>query len=109
MNKANIDEFGSPRLSFTIGIRTVLDVGASGVTVDLRYNAGLANPKCTPGIFSLTTEPGKVMYSAYINKLTLQSMTASHRMILNRHTVLSHTKETGFFSDYFKTQKTANT
>lgn len=42
MNKANIDEFGSPRLSFTMGIGTVLDVGASGVTVDLRYNAGLA-------------------------------------------------------------------
>lgn len=42
INKANIDEFGSPRLSFTIGIGTVLDVGASGLTVDLRYNAGLA-------------------------------------------------------------------
>ena len=42
MNKANMDEFGSPRLSFTMGIGTVLDVGASGLTVDLRYNAGLA-------------------------------------------------------------------
>ena len=42
INNANIDEFGSPRLSFTMGIGTVLDVGASGVTVDLRYNAGLA-------------------------------------------------------------------
>lgn len=42
VNEANFDEFGSPRLSFTIGIGTVLDAGPSGVTVDLRYNAGLA-------------------------------------------------------------------
>ena len=42
MNKANIDEFGSPRLSFTLGIGTVLDAGPSGITLDLRYNAGLS-------------------------------------------------------------------
>lgn len=41
LNKANIDAFGSPRLAFTIGIGTVLN-GASGITVDLRYNAGLS-------------------------------------------------------------------
>lgn len=42
INKANIDEFGSPSVSFTIGIGTVLDAGRSGITVDLRYNAGLS-------------------------------------------------------------------
>ena len=42
LNKADFDEFGSPRLSFTIGIGTVLGVGPSGITVDLRYNAGLS-------------------------------------------------------------------
>jgi opacity protein-like surface antigen len=42
LNKAELDAFGSPRLSFTMGIGTVLDVGPSGITVDLRYNAGLS-------------------------------------------------------------------
>jgi hypothetical protein len=42
VNKAELDAFGSPRLSFTMGIGTVLDAGPSGITVDLRYNAGLS-------------------------------------------------------------------
>lgn len=42
INRADIDAFGSPRVSFTMGIGTVLDAGRSGITVDLRYNAGLA-------------------------------------------------------------------
>lgn len=42
VNTANIDEFKSPRLAFTIGVGTVLDAGPSGITLDLRYNAGLA-------------------------------------------------------------------
>ena len=42
LNKADFNGFGSPRLSFTIGIGTVLDAGPSGITLDLRYNAGLS-------------------------------------------------------------------
>jgi hypothetical protein len=42
VNKADLDVFGSPRLSFAIGIGTVLNAGPSGITVDLRYNAGLS-------------------------------------------------------------------
>lgn len=42
LNKATIDELASPRVSFTIGIGTVLDAGPSGITLDLRYNAGLS-------------------------------------------------------------------
>lgn len=41
-NKADFDKFDSPRLAFTIGVGTVLDAGPSGITVDLRYNAGLS-------------------------------------------------------------------
>lgn len=41
MNKADIDQFGSPRVSFTIGLGTVLEAGVTGITVDLRYHAGL--------------------------------------------------------------------
>lgn len=42
LNRATIDQFSSPRVSFTIGIGTVLDAGPSGITLDLRYNAGLS-------------------------------------------------------------------
>lgn len=42
LNKATIDQFASPSVSFTIGIGTVLDAGPSGITLDLRYNAGLS-------------------------------------------------------------------
>ncbi|MEO5600932.1 MAG: outer membrane beta-barrel protein [Cyclobacteriaceae bacterium] len=42
LNEAKIDRFGSPRVSFTIGVGTVLDAGPSGITIDLRYNAGLS-------------------------------------------------------------------
>lgn len=42
VNKADIDGFGSPRLGFTIGVGTVLDAGPSGITVDLRYSAGIS-------------------------------------------------------------------
>ena len=41
VNNANIDKFGSPRVSFTIGLGTALDAGSSAITVDLRYHAGL--------------------------------------------------------------------
>ncbi|HET9487615.1 MAG TPA: outer membrane beta-barrel protein [Chryseosolibacter sp.] len=42
LNSADLDGFGSPRTSLTIGAGTVLDAGASAITVDLRYNAGLS-------------------------------------------------------------------
>lgn len=45
LNKATIDEFASPRIAFSIGIGTVLDAGPSGITLDLRYNAGLSKSK----------------------------------------------------------------
>lgn len=45
VNKASIDEFGSPRVAFTIGMGTVLDAGPSGVTIDLRYNLGISKSR----------------------------------------------------------------